>query len=56
MKNSEQNIGFMGITPEKLEKYNREYMRLNPHGTVNVRPKRRRIMRREFVFSIHGAG
>jgi hypothetical protein len=55
MENNNQAPAFMGMTPEKLARYNREYMRLNPYNLPDIRPKRRRIVRSEFVCSTHEA-
>lgn len=55
MARNNSNNGFMGMAPETIAKYSREYMRLNPHNIPGVARKRRRIIRREFVFSTHQA-
>lgn len=51
MENLGMNTGFMGMSPEKLARYSREYTRINPYGNMDSRRKRRRIVRREFVYS-----
>ncbi len=51
MNNSSIAPTVMGMTPEKFDRYNREYTRLNPYNLPEIRPKRRRIVRSEFVCS-----
>lgn len=53
MKTSKQLPTIMGMSLEIYKMYNREYARLNPHSLPGLRPKRRRIMRSEMVFSTH---
>ena len=52
MENYNEMGGVMGMSAETYKKYNREYMQSNPHNDPDIRRRRRRIVRSEWVTSI----